>query len=633
MTADRQHPQLPQHATPSDQRARARAVADARETWTWTTAVPTLPGVPLAADVPFADKPDIPWLILVAEVGLAVARNALANKRADTEEDVTARMGRLDEIEASVAAIRAHHEGASAPITGLRGVLDLAAGAVGTLLGTHDATLRGYLDELQALVDHAGLGVAAKEDIAAFKDLFRTLPLPQVANTFTEDATFARMRVAGPNASLIEGISALPSNFALTDEAYGAVVGGDTLRAAGAEGRLYLADYRELGGMVAGVSEGKQKYLWLPLALFAVPPGGRSLVPVAIQTGQDPASSSVFVAPAPGVRDWAWEMAKFTVQVADGNYHELFAHLARTHLVLEAFAVANRRALAPQHPLSLLLIAHTEGTLFINNAAAGGLIAAGGPIERIFAGTIDTIQLAAANDRLAFDFSARMLPRDLARRAVTDTEALPDYPYRDDALLVWGAIERWIRAYVRTYYAGDHDVIGDTELAAFVAEVRGAGLVRGFGALETVDALVDALTMIVFTASAQHAAVNFPQQTDMSFAPNVTGSGWAPFPSGGEPSEARWIGMMPTTSLALDQLNTLWLLGGVHFRQLGAYLSGDFPYKPWFEDPQVTRSGGPLEAFRNDLRDVTAQIERNNTGRAVPYAYLLPAQIPESINI
>jgi hypothetical protein len=128
----------------------------------------------------------------------------------------------------------------------------------------------------------------------------------------------------------------------------------DSLAAAGAEGRLYLLDYHELLSVVPAAETEPQKYISAPLALFAVPRGGRSLRPVAIQCGQDPDRFPIFTPPPAGTtaRDWAWEAAKTVVQVAEGNYHELFVHLARTHLLLEALTVASHRYLAEKHPLN-----------------------------------------------------------------------------------------------------------------------------------------------------------------------------------------------------------------------------------------------------------------------------------------
>ena len=328
----------------------------------------------------------------------------------------------------------------------------------------------------------AGLGRQTPRSIEAYRALFATLPVPGISYVFQDDSEFARLRVQGPNPMLIAAVTgALPAKFPLSEAQYQAVVNGDKLAAALADGRLFLLDYQPLDVLDPGTYEGAAKYAWQPLALFAVPPGGASLVPVAIQCGQDPTDWPIFTPSPAADRQWGWEMAKFVVQVADGNYHELFAHLARTHLVIEAFAVATHRHLAEVHPVWALLVPHFEGTLFINDQAATSLIAADGPIDHIFAGTIASSQQAAVDARLAFDFDAKMLPADLAARGVGVDSALADFPYRDDALLVWNTIHEWARQYVDLYYAHDADIVADTELSAWAAAWREKRRSRAWG--------------------------------------------------------------------------------------------------------------------------------------------------------
>lgn len=638
----RRAPSLPQYADPDDQGKRARALGRARERYVWTTQVETLPGVPLASKVHLSDDPSIPWLLATAKVALGVAENAIAVKLHEKREEFADNhpsVQRLEKLRETIHELENRHAAAANPGDtlkegGLEGLFDRVAGSVEVALGSLDGRLEDRLDELIALISEHELERRMAADLSDYRELFQTVPLPQLADIFMQDSIFAELRLAGPNAAMIEAVAALPDKVALTDADYQSVMGeGDSLEAAGAEGRLFILDFVELGQLVPGTSEGHQKYLWCPVAVFAVPAGGGPLAPVAIQLDQQSTGSNLYLRPSgPGLH-WAWEMAKFAVQVADGNHHELFAHLARTHLVMEAVALATHRALAPQHPLYLLLLPHVQGTLFINNAAAGGLIAEDGPIDRIFAGSIETTQLAAAHDRLAFRYRARMLPADLERRGVTNTEVLPRYPYRDDATRVWGAIEGWVRDYVGVYYDGDHDVVGDTELAAWVAELKGSGRLADLGRIETIDELVAVLTMAIFTGSAQHAAVNFPQRTDMSYAPAVTGSAWAPVADPGQGEESAWIKMMPPLDLAQQQQNTLLALGGVYFTKLGDYKAASFPYDDWFEDPQITKSGGPLERFRTALRDVEVAIEQDAAERTLAYPYLQPSQVPESINI
>jgi arachidonate 15-lipoxygenase len=90
---------------------------------------------------------------------------------------------------------------------------------------------------------------------------------------------------------------------------------------------------------------------------------------------------------------------------------------------------------------------------------------------------------------------------------------------------------------------------------------------------------------------------------------------------------------MPPLSLALEQLNTLYLLGSLHYRALGDYRSNDFPYEPWFRDPAITAADCALPRFQAMLQSVEDDIAQRNAERMWPYPYLLPSLIPTSINI
>ena len=73
-------PTLPQDDTPAEQAARAAQLAATRAVYVWTTDIPTLPGVPLASDVPKNDEPTIAWFVILIGVGLDIVRNALTVK-------------------------------------------------------------------------------------------------------------------------------------------------------------------------------------------------------------------------------------------------------------------------------------------------------------------------------------------------------------------------------------------------------------------------------------------------------------------------------------------------------------------------------------------------------------------------
>ena len=189
-------------------------------------------------------------------------------------------------------------------------------------------TFEKLCDDLDAdLGDQAKTDEHDKDSLAEFRSLFQTIPLPAIADTFMDDHCFARFRVAGPNPMLIECIKSIPAKLPLTEAQYQAVMGShDSIASALTENRLYFLDYAELDYLAAvpGEADGLTKHVFAPLALFTVPKGNSSLVPVGIQCGQDPATNPLFF---PAEKDsstfWGWHMAKFVVQVAECNYHEL----------------------------------------------------------------------------------------------------------------------------------------------------------------------------------------------------------------------------------------------------------------------------------------------------------------------
>jgi arachidonate 15-lipoxygenase len=459
--------------------------------------------------------------------------------------------------------------------------------------------------------------------------LFQLISLPAVSQNFQEDAVFAAMRVAGPNPLVIERVKAPDTRLPITEEQYQSVMGAlDSLAKSVAEGRLYLADYSVFDGAVDGSFPAAQKFNYAPLALFAVPPGGQSLVPVAIQCAPQPGPDNPIFLPRDGDN---WLIAKTIVQIADANFHEAVSHLGRTHLFIEPFVIATHNQLSPTHPLSVLLMPHFEGTLAINDAAQRLLIAPFSPTDRLLSGSIDQSRLFAIRAAQSYQLNVNTLtlPQMLARRGVDDTNCLPDYPYRDDALLIWAAISQWVEDYVSHYYSFDAAVQGDTELQNWVAELvaHDGGRLNNVGAANRISKrsqLVELVTVICFTASGQHAAVNYPQAATMTYTPAAPLAGYAPFPvtlKGS--SEGDLLKFLPPLEMAKLQLDILYLLGSVYFTRLGDY-GNDY-----FTDPVIQNY---LAKFKQELIKIEEEITERNKKRT-PYEFLLPSKIPQSINI
>lgn len=491
----------------------------------------------------------------------------------------------------------------------------------------------------------------AETSFKAYQDLFQIIHLPCISDRFQEDRAFVAQRVAGANPLVIERVKEqLPANFPVTDLQYQAVMGQeDSLTQAIQDKRLYIADYKVFDGVKAGDFPPEYtKYLCAPLALFAVPQAddcSKSLVPVAIQCHQDPSSENpIFTPPPLGTPEedrWSWLMAKTIVQIADANYHELISHLGRTHLLIEPFIIATARELAPNHPLGILLRPHFQGTLFINDAATVGLINKEGIVDATFGGTLnESLRITLEGVRgYPYSFNDSMLPKFFEQRGVDDVTKLPDYPYRDDGMLVWDAIHQWVDSYISVYYHTDQDIVEDSELQQWVQSLiaNDGGRMTGFGESNSSGGfdihsrayLIDAVTLIIFTSSVQHAAVNFAQATYMTYSPNMPWAGYQPAPKQATgATKANYFDLLLPLPQAEAQMNIAYTLGSVYYTQLGQYRSED--ESPYFSDTSIHQ---PLTTFQNRLKEIETIIQNRNATRPTFYSLLLPSKIPQSINI
>lgn len=560
------------------------------------------PGIAMLHTVPRWAHPDDAWLDQVAETIISIAEN---NTRVDGTIS-RAHPEHPDHHEFRELLLSAEHGGAKA--------------AFGALI---------------EIVEGADRGTERAHSLEEYQDLFVTLPVPPSARDFATDLSFARMRLAGPNPMMLHRIDRLPDHFPVGEAevtrargglvAQGIDVDGLDLASALAEGRAFLTDYAAVDGLDRGSWAGGPKYLAAPIALFITAGADRALLPVAIQVAQKPDPASPVLTPADGIR---WAMAKTMATVADGNVHQAVVHLAHTHLVVEACALAAFRNLPSSHPVHHLLAPHFEGSFYINDAAESKLTSPGGGVDLVMAARIEVSRQVAIRGVQTWDFAGSMLERNLRSRGVDDVETLPDYPYRDDARLVRGAIRDWVEAFLRLWYCGDEMVRQDTEVQAMFRELGAAegGRIQGVPAITGVFALTEALTHIIFTGSAQHAAVNFPQRPIMSFAPAFPLAGYLPGPRP-QAELADWLALLPPLRLAQLQCALGSLLGGVHHTQLGRYHPGFL--RNFARDG---RTDAPRDALRERLEDIERTIAGRNLGR-VPYDHLRPSMIPQSVNI
>ncbi len=591
-------PSLPQH---DPERASRRARIDA--------ASAILPynydrfaGVALATAVPKTDQPHASWLATIAEVLVKIGVNA-------------------ERVQKKLSRLHPDHPGHSEVLA--------------IIQSAERGGMHALFDELAALAE-GGKELGRAQSFADFEALFVSFALPDRAATFRDDLSFARMRVAGPNPMMLRGINRIPDHFAVTPsdveralvvfQKRGIDTAGGGLAAALAEGRAFLADYAALTGAVTGTWNGLVKHIYDPLALFITVGVDRTLLPVAIQCSQVPGPNAPVLTPADGVR---WAMAKTAVHVADGSLHQAVSHLARTHLVLEAVLLAARRNLSVNHPVSRLLEPHFEGTLYINDAADTKLMGPGGGVDTVLACPIAESRKVVESGVRSWSFTGSMLEADLASRGVADQGALPDYPYRDDAILIHAAIRDWVESFVRVYYKDGAAVREDVELQSMFTELSSSagGRLADVPTLSGVGDVVKAITHIIFTASAQHAVVNFAQLQEMSYAPAYPLAGYAAAPTAAPATEQDWFAMLPPLGLAHYQGTLGMMLGSVRHTVLGQYPHETF--RPFAGDERLSPF---VVAFRKRLEDGEAMIRQRNESRE-PYIFLMPSLIPQSINI
>lgn len=489
--------------------------------------------------------------------------------------------------------------------------------------------IEGVLRTLQEAIEMGG-AITRAESVEEFATLFRTIGFPPIHRDYRKDEVFGDMRVAGPNPVMLKKIDRLTDVFLdadikVMDHHHRGIVGvetNDSLAQAMADGRLFLCDYKILEGLEKSRFP-VEKYLYAPVALFVATRDGR-LLPVAIQCQQPGAEKNPVFTPGDG---YNWRIAMTIVGMADGNVHEPVTHLGHTHLFMEPFALATERQFASRHPLGVLLRPHFAGTLHINHLAQKYLLADKGGVDRLCNGSIDSIRRTTVKEVQDYTFNEHMLPNTFVARKVEDTDSLPNYPYRDDAMLYWEAIREWATDYLAIYYRSDIDVQKDHELRNWCEEILKEGQVADFGEngqISTLSYLADAVTMIIFTSSVQHAAVNFPQYDLMSYALCMPLAiyGEAPTTKNGA-TENDYLDILPPLELANLQMSLGYGLGSLYYTELA-----DYPLLH-FRDPRVV---GPLRKFKRRIQDIGAEIHRRNRGRR-PYKFLIPEGIPQSINI
>ncbi|XP_056090801.1 polyunsaturated fatty acid 5-lipoxygenase-like [Rhinichthys klamathensis goyatoka] len=438
---------------------------------------------------------------------------------------------------------------------------------------------------------------------------------------WSKDYMFGYQFLNGCNPVMIKKCKEIPDKFPVTPEMVkGFLKKGVTLQEELTAGKIYIVDYDILEGVLTA---NDPECLNAPLCLLYKNRLDQ-IVPIAIQLNQTPGEKSPIFLPSDNKYDWM--LAKMWVKCADFTVHQLETHLLKTHLISEVFEMAMYRQLPAVHPVYKLLKPHVRFTIAINAEARKSLISKDGIITQISSltdkGKNEVIRKAMEN----LSYESLCFPETIEARGMEDA---PKYYYRDDGMKIWEAIHNFVSAVVNIYYDSDEKVQGDEEIQEFVKDCHhGMKESPKFPkSLRTREELVKYLTVVIFTASAQHAAVNFGQFDWYGCIPNSPSIMRKPPPEQKGKVDMKYImESLPDRGCSRTTLGAVWALSC--FQTDERYL-GMYPEMGFTEEPVKEA----IKTFREELDEVTKEIKSRNEELKLAYCYLSPDKIPNSVAI
>uniref|UniRef100_A0A3P9MCZ8 Lipoxygenase domain-containing protein n=1 Tax=Oryzias latipes TaxID=8090 RepID=A0A3P9MCZ8_ORYLA len=440
-----------------------------------------------------------------------------------------------------------------------------------------------------------------------------------VMKHWREDAFFGYQFLNGVNPMMIRRCKTLPSKFPVPSNM---ILGKSwlILRTEMKKGNIYLSDYNILDGVETNTINGRKQFLAAPLVLFHKNEYNE-MMPIAIQLKQKPGKDNPIFFPTDSEYDWL--LAKTYVKSADFNLHELNYHLLRTHLLAEVFAVSLQRNLPRVHPVYKLLIRHTRYTLQINFLARNLLISKIGILTLYTASGGKGILTLLDRSVSSMTYRSLCIPDDIADRGLED---VPNFYYRDDGLKLF------VHDILSFYYKYDWMVQNDAELQNWIQEIFENGFLRRSETgipqkFTTVAELVKFVTMVMFTCSAQHAAVNTGQYDFYGWMPNGPSTMQEPPPTQkGKADEASFLSTLPDVETTVLIMATVWLSN---------MQTSDRRYLHEFVEEHFTEDFPryKVTVFQRELKKLSKEIYKRNRDLELPYTYLDPKLVENSVAI
>ncbi|XP_052192645.1 probable linoleate 9S-lipoxygenase 5 [Diospyros lotus] len=526
------------------------------------------------------------------------------------------------------------------------------------------------------------------------KEILRTdgerafrFPVPLVIkedkHAWRTDEEFAREMLAGLNPVVIHSLREFPPSSKLNPKSYNNEgntktkenieknLEGLTIDEALKENKLFILDYHNvLMPYLRGINKTSTKLYATRTLLFLKSDG--TLRPLAIELSlpnpvEDDSGevSEVYTPAEHGAEGTIWQLAKAYVAVSDSGYHQLICHWLNTHASIEPFIIATNRNLSVLHPIHKLLHPHFRDTMHVNALARQTLINAGGLLEKTLFPSKYAMEMTAVAYR-DWTFPEQALPADLVKRgmAVEDSKSphgvrllVEDYPYAVDGLEIWSAIKTWVEDYCRIYYATDDKLLEDSELQTWWKELREKGHADKkdepwWPKMQTRKELVETCTIIIWVASALHAALNFGQYPYGGYLPNRPAMSRRFIPKQGTPEYDELESDPEKAFLKTVTPQMLSILGISLVEILSRHTSdevflGKRDTAEWTADKEAVKAFGEFGENLAGIEDRIIRMNidekwRNRVGPAkMPYTLLIPTSgvgltgrgIPNSVSI
>ncbi|XP_065878931.1 linoleate 13S-lipoxygenase 3-1, chloroplastic-like [Euphorbia lathyris] len=485
------------------------------------------------------------------------------------------------------------------------------------------------------------------------------------------DDEFGRLTLRGVNPLSIERLKVFPPVSKLNPCVYGVqesalkeehIIGylnGMSVQQALEENKLFILDYHDIYlPFLNRINSLGERKVHASRTIFFLTKVG-TLKPVAIElslpnTEMNTQSMQVLTPPNDDTTYWLWQLAKAHVCSNDVAAHQLIHHWLRVHACMEPLIISANRQLSVMHPIHKLLKIHMLDTLAINAQAREVLINAGGIIESFFTPERYCMEMTQSSYQDWWRFDLEGLPADLIRRGMAEADPsqehglrllIEDYPYANDGLLIWSAIEKLVRTYVKYYYPDSSLVQSDTELQAWYNEFINVGhadisQASWWPELSTSEHLISFLTTILWIVTAQHAALNFGQYNYGGYVPVRPPYMRKLVPKEGDVDYENFLanpqGFLLSSLPSLPQITYFMsVLEILSNHGVGEeYIGGSRDLSTWSGDTEIVEA---FHRFSMEIKKIEKVIEqrnsdpklRNRCGPGIsPYESLMPTSAP-----